>query len=87
MNLHFVSYFVNDLNIIDARFRYSMYMQAAKALMSQLILREPLPPEFTKYIKTCLRWPLKNRQNKDLNDKRWLMKVESIAECNTFNLL
>ena len=22
-----------------------------------------------KYSKTCVKWPLKNRQNKDLNDK------------------
>ena len=34
--------------------------------------------------KTCLKWPIKNRQNKDLNDKYGsLMKVESIAECST----
>ena len=47
------------------------------------------------YTKTCLKRPLKNRQNKDLNDKDLngsLMKVESIAECslgafcNTFDL-
>ena len=23
----------------------------------------------TEYSKTCVKWPLKNRQNKDLNDK------------------
>ena len=23
----------------------------------------------TIYLKTCVKWPLKNRQNKDLNDK------------------
>ena len=48
------------------------------------------------YSKTCLQRPLKNRQNKDLNDKinGSLMKVKSIAECspwsnnfcNTFDL-
>ena len=33
--------------------------------------------------KTCLKRPLKNRQNKSLNRKWWLlMKVESIAECS-----
>ena len=24
---------------------------------------------YNVYSKTCLKWPLKNRQNKDLNDK------------------
>ena len=45
------------------------------------------------YSKTCLKQQLKNRQNKDLNDKWYsLMKVESFAECsfgtfcNTFDL-
>ena len=44
------------------------------------------------YSKTCVKQPLKNRQNKDLNDKLFknvvsLMKVKSIAEfCNTFDL-
>ena len=32
--------------------------------------------------KTCLKQPLKNRQNKGLNDNGSLMKVESIAECS-----
>ena len=42
--------------------------------------------------KTFVKQPLKNRQNKDLNDNCSLMKVESIAECskgafcNTFDL-
>ena len=45
-----------------------------------------------KYSRTCLKWPLKNRQNKDLKTNGSLMKVESIAECslgafcNTFDL-
>ena len=41
-----------------------------------------LPPfsETGKYSKTCVKRPLKNRQNKDLNDKCSLMKVKSIAE-------
>ena len=40
------------------------------------------------YSKTCVKRLLKNRQNKDLNDK-WnsLMKVESIAECSPWNIL
>ena len=40
------------------------------------------------YSKTSVKWPLKIRQNKDLNKKCSLMKVESIAECscNTFDL-
>ena len=32
--------------------------------------------------KTCVKRPLKNRQNKDLNDKCSLMNVERIAECS-----
>ena len=44
------------------------------------------------YSKTCLRRPLKNRQNKGVKTNGSLMKVESIAECslgafcNTFDL-
>ena len=40
------------------------------------------------YSKTCVKQLLKNRQNEDLNDKIYgsLMQVESIAECNTFDL-
>ena len=33
------------------------------------------------YSKTCVKRPIKNRQNKNLNDKD-LMKVKSIAECS-----
>ena len=46
----------------------------------------------TKYSKTCLKRPLKNRQKKILTTNGSLMKVESIAECslgafcNTFDL-
>ena len=35
-----------------------------------------------QYSKTCLKQPLKKRQNKDLNNKNSLMKVKSIAECS-----
>ena len=43
--------------------------------------------ELSTYSKTCVKWPLKNRQNKVLMTNGSLMKVESIAECyNTFNL-
>ena len=43
------------------------------------------------YCKTCVKLPLKNRNNKALNENGSLMKVESIAECfgafcNTFDL-
>ena len=31
---------------------------------------------FSFYSKTCVKWPLKNRQNKDLNENDSLMKVE-----------
>ena len=40
-----------------------------------------------KYSKTCLKRPLKNRQNKDLNDNGSLMQVESIAECSPWSIL
>ena len=33
------------------------------------------------YSNTCLKRPLKNRQNKQLNANGSLMKVKSIAEC------
>ena len=40
-----------------------------------------------KYSKTCLKRPLKNSQNKDLNDNGSLMKVEGIAECSPWSIL
>ena len=40
------------------------------------------------YRRTYKKLPLKNRQNKDLNDKWNLMMVESIAEfCSTFDCI
>ena len=40
------------------------------------------------YCKTCVKRPLKNRQNKDLYDKWELkMKVKSIAECSPWSIL
>ena len=45
-----------------------------------------------EYSKTCLKQPLKNRQNKGLKTNVSLMKVKSIAKCslgafcNTFDL-
>ena len=39
------------------------------------------------YSKICVKRPLKNRQNKDLNNNCCLMKVESIAECSTWSIL
>ena len=38
------------------------------------------------YSKTCVKRPLKNRQNKDLNDKSKLNEGQSIAFYNTFDL-
>ena len=35
-----------------------------------------------KYSETCLKRPLKHRQNKGLKDNGSLMKVKSIAECS-----
>ena len=52
----------------------------------------PLVLQYLPYTKMCLKQPLTNRQNKGLEDKWSLMKVESIAECskrafcNTFDL-
>ena len=39
------------------------------------------------FSKICVKRPLKNRQNKDLNDKCSLMKVESTAECSRWSIL
>ena len=48
----------------------------------------PLSTSFLcKYSKTCVKRPLKNRQNKDINDKWYLMKVKSIAECSPRSIL
>ena len=40
-----------------------------------------------EYSKTFVKRPLKNRQNKDLNDNGSLMKVKSIAECSPWSIL
>ena len=34
----------------------------------------PYTYQIHKYSKTCVKQPLKNRQNKDLNDKRYLIE-------------
>ena len=39
------------------------------------------------YSKTCVEQSLKNRQNKDLNDKWHLMKVKSIAERSPWSIV
>ena len=42
-----------------------------------------------KYSKTCVKQPLKNRQNNDLIDKWWLnegRKYCRMLHCNTFDL-
>ena len=39
----------------------------------------------TLYSKTCVKQPLKNRQNRDLNSS--LVKVQSIAECSHWSIL
>ena len=47
---------------------------------------------YSKYSKTSLMWPLKNRKTKTLKTNGSLLKIESIAECslgafcNTFDL-
>ena len=48
---------------------------------------------FVSYSKTCLKWPLKNRQNKDVNDKWYLNEGRKYcrmlsfgAFCNTFDM-
>ena len=43
------------------------------------------PTSAKLYSKTCLKQPLKNRQNKGLNGS--LMKVKSIAECSKGSIL
>ena len=37
------------------------------------------------YSKISIKWPLKNRQNKDLNENGSLMKVKSITECSPWS--
>ena len=52
-------------------------MLVKKAVISTNINKTHLPylplifrhPEPSLYSKTCVKWPLKNRQNKGLNDK------------------
>ena len=41
---------------------------------------------FEIYSKTCLKRPLKNRQNKGLRDNDSLLKVASIAKCSECNI-
>ena len=38
--------------------------------------------QMRKYSKTRVKRPLKNRQNKGINDNWYLMKVKSIAACS-----
>ena len=42
---------------------------------------------FHKYSKTCLKRPLKNRQNKALIVNGSFMKVESFSECSLWSIL
>ena len=42
---------------------------------------------YVDYSKTCVKQPLKNRQNKALMTNGSLMKVESIAECSPWSIL
>ena len=46
-----------------------------------------MPIFHIQYSKTCVKRPLKNRQNKDLYDNGSLMKGESIAECSPWSIL
>ena len=63
------------------------YDQCLQAIMEELqeretIMRNNMNNEM-EYSKTCVKWPLKNRQNKGLLKKTngSLMKVESSANC------
>ena len=40
-----------------------MELEKAERLLKELVSRD------SKYSKTCVKWPFKNRQKKDLNDK------------------
>ena len=40
-----------------------------------------------KYNKTCVKWPIKNRQTMLLITNGSLMKVVSIAECSPWSIL
>ena len=46
------------------------------------VIEHICPFYMLKYNKTCVKRPLKNGQNIDLNDKGSLMKVKSIADCS-----
>ena len=48
---------------------------------------ESLVTAESKYSKTCVKRPLKNRQNKILMTNGRLMKVRSIAECSPWSIL
>ena len=50
----------------------------ARSLVCAIVIHFPV----SIYSKTCVKRPLKNRQNKDLVWYGSLMKVESIAECS-----
>ena len=41
----------------------------------------------TDYSKTCVKWPLKNRQKIILMTNGSLMQVESFAECSPWSIL
>ena len=55
-----------------------------------MVLEIPMFKSFFMYSKTCVKQPLKNRQNKELNDQWWLDKDRKycrmlVAFCNTFD--
>ena len=70
---------------------YNCRMVMAFTLHKIGIFLGSLPLSERYYSKTCVKRPLKNRQNKDLNDKWWPNEGQKYcrikgAFCNTFDL-
>ena len=65
---------------------YKIFLANGSLMKSKMLQNAPFGA-FCKYSKTCVKRPLKNRQNKDLLANGSLMKVESVAECSLWNIL
>ena len=92
------SMFVRETFTSDSKQKAELMIEEVKTALRIIcqiyhgwMTRPGLPPytRYKVYSKTCVKRPLKNRQNKDLNDKinGSLMKVESIAECSPWSIL
>ena len=70
---------------------YPNHMHIFRDIAGSKLMMDPINGPMThflfKYSKTCVKWPLKNRQTKILMANVSLMKVKSIAECSHWSIM